>query len=176
MSTKICWIYEKDEVNKNRFVLGIKGNAPLVCIGVNPSTAEPDILDNTIKSVVRIAEANRVDSWLMLNLSPQIATNPNHLDQNLNQEVHKRNLDYIEKVFKNKDILLCASWGNLIHKRDYLTQCLTEIVDISRKYNQKWHILGEVTTHGNPRHPLYLSRFNSVNEFDMESYIQKLKD
>ncbi len=33
--------------HKERFILGEAGENPLVCIGVNPSTAEPDKLDNT---------------------------------------------------------------------------------------------------------------------------------
>jgi hypothetical protein len=44
------WIYEKAEDDSSRYVLGIKGKKPLVCIGVNPSNAEPEKLENTLKS------------------------------------------------------------------------------------------------------------------------------
>lgn len=75
------WIYEKNSDNTSRYVLGTVGTNPLICIGVNPSTAEPGNLDNTLKSVTRICEANGYDSWIMLNLYPQRATNPNEMHE-----------------------------------------------------------------------------------------------
>jgi len=69
------WIYENNKDNTCRFVLGTVGKNLLVCIGVNPSTAEPDKLDNTLKSVARISEANGFDSCIMINVCPQRATN-----------------------------------------------------------------------------------------------------
>lgn len=35
------WIYKNTSDNKSRFVLGTKGDKPLICFGINPSTAEP---------------------------------------------------------------------------------------------------------------------------------------
>ena len=52
------WLYVPDFYTEYRYVLGTKGEKPLICIGVNPSTAEPDHLDNTLKSVERIALGN----------------------------------------------------------------------------------------------------------------------
>ncbi|WP_416386030.1 DUF1643 domain-containing protein [Anaerocolumna aminovalerica] len=43
------WIYEIDEENIIRYVLGTVGENPLICFGLNPSTAEPDFLDPTLK-------------------------------------------------------------------------------------------------------------------------------
>ncbi|MFR6424354.1 MAG: DUF1643 domain-containing protein, partial [Oscillospiraceae bacterium] len=47
---------------------------PLICIGINPSTAQPGDLDNTLKSVERIALGNGYDSFTMFNVYPQRAT------------------------------------------------------------------------------------------------------
>ena len=35
-----AWIYVPDFYTEYRYILGTRGNNPLICIGVNPSTAE----------------------------------------------------------------------------------------------------------------------------------------
>jgi hypothetical protein len=85
------WIYEKNYDNTARFVLGTKGNNPLVCFGVNPSIATPEQLDNTIRSIQRISFNNGFDSWIMLNIYPQRATKPNDLHHIFYNELHIKN-------------------------------------------------------------------------------------
>ena len=45
------WYYEPHTYQPYRYVLGRVGTHPLVCIGINPSTAQPGALDPTLKSV-----------------------------------------------------------------------------------------------------------------------------
>ena len=71
------WYYEPHTYLPYRYVLGRVGRHPLVCIGINPSTAQPGALDPTLKSVERLANANGFDSWIMFNVYPQRATDPN---------------------------------------------------------------------------------------------------
>ena len=52
------WYYEPHTYQPYRYVLGRVGRHPLVCIGINPSTAQPGALDPTLKSVERLAAAN----------------------------------------------------------------------------------------------------------------------
>ena len=75
------WIYENDQNNSIRYILGTKGVNPLLCFGINPSTAKPDELDNTLKSVERLANYNSFDSWIMMNIYPQRATKPDEMHQ-----------------------------------------------------------------------------------------------
>ena len=49
------WYYEPHTYQPYRYVLGRVGRRPLVCIGINPSTAQPGALDPTLKSVERLA-------------------------------------------------------------------------------------------------------------------------
>ena len=70
------WIYVPDHYSEYRYILGTKGSRPLVCIGINPSTAAPDRLDNTLKSAQRIALFNGYDSFIMFNVYAQRATIP----------------------------------------------------------------------------------------------------
>ena len=72
------WIYETNEDNSARFVLGQVFNPngkTLLCFGINPSTACPGCLDNTIRKVVKIGKHNNYENWVMLNIYPQRATN-----------------------------------------------------------------------------------------------------
>ena len=64
------WYYEPHTYLPYRDVLGRVGRHPLVCIGINPSTAQPGALDPTLKSVERLAAANGFDSWIMLTSIP----------------------------------------------------------------------------------------------------------
>ena len=62
------WIYAPNFYSEYRYILGTRGKKPLICIGINPSTAEPENLDNTLKSVERIALGNGFDSFIMFNV------------------------------------------------------------------------------------------------------------
>lgn len=75
----MTWIYKKTTDNSSRFVLGEPGSNSLVCVGVNPSTATPEKLDNTLRTVKKLSAVHGFDGWIMLNLYPQRATNPNDM-------------------------------------------------------------------------------------------------
>ena len=61
-----------------RFMLGEVGENPIICFGINPSTANDEKDDPTISKIRKIASENNCDGWIMLNLYPQRATNPNY--------------------------------------------------------------------------------------------------
>ena len=44
------WLYVPNFYSEYRYLLGTRGKKPLICVGINPSTAEPDHLDNTLQS------------------------------------------------------------------------------------------------------------------------------
>ena len=62
------WLYSNSPDNKNRYTLGKSGNNPLIVIGVNPSTAEPENLDPTLRQVKSRALSMGYDSWIMINI------------------------------------------------------------------------------------------------------------
>lgn len=79
------------------------GEKPLICVGINPSTAAPDDLDNTLKSVERVALHNGYDSFIMFNVYGQRATNPDDMEQTYNQALHAQNMkafDYVLSLDK----------------------------------------------------------------------------
>jgi len=169
------WIYENDQKDDIRYVLGTKGNKPLLCFGINPSTAKPDDLDNTLKSVERLALSNGFDSWIMMNIYPQRATDPNDMHKIFNAEIHSKNLEFIEQILSIKNITIWAAWGTLIEKRNYLNDCLLDIYDISKKYNCNWINIGNKSKKGHPHHPLYLRSTERIMKFNIVEYISGLK-
>ena len=60
----------------------------LVCIGANSSTAIPGSLDPTLKTIKKVAKENGYDGFIMLNLSPIRATNPNNLPLKQKDEMY----------------------------------------------------------------------------------------
>ncbi|GMO48595.1 MAG: hypothetical protein Pg6C_11170 [Treponemataceae bacterium] len=164
-------IYDISSNNQERFSLGVTGSKTLFCFGVNPSTATPDAYDNAMKRLKRIAYANKYDSWLMLNLYPQRATDSKNLNTVLNAAIHKENLRCIEKYIQDDSDILC-SWGNSIGRRAYLRCCLIDIYEILRqKKNLRWYFINALTKDGNPRHisrqniPIGLNQFTGIEKY-----------
>ena len=92
------WLYAPNFYSEYRYILGTRGKNPLICVGINPSTAKPDALDNTLKSVQRIADGNGFDSFLMFNVYAQRATNPDAMEKVCNPALHRENLEAFRYV------------------------------------------------------------------------------
>ncbi len=138
-----------------RFILGESGANPIICFGINPSTANDIKYDPTILKIRKIASENNCDSWVMLNLYPQRATNPNDMHEKADNDLKIKNYEVIRSVFNiYPNALTLASWGNAIEKRKYLKDCLKEILAIAP--DRKWVCRGKLTVKGNPRHQLYV--------------------
>lgn len=154
------WIYENAYENSVRYVLGEveENTSALLCFGVNPSTAIPKKLDPTLTKVKTLARGNGYESWIMFNLYPQRATDPNDMHKEMVEEIHEENLKHIKEIFQKhngtSDILL--AYGNLIEKRKYLSFCHEEIMNLAKQCNYQGKILCiKQTKKGHPVHPLY---------------------
>jgi hypothetical protein len=169
------WLYEKvsDDFSP-RFVLGEHGASPLVCFGINPSTAVPEKLDRTLSSVRNVSKA-KFDGWIMLNLYPERATNPNDLSREIDEHIHARNIHHIGKIFRDyANPTVWAAWGGIIEIRPYLRRCLKEIVTILPS-KTKWVHRGKLSKGKHPHHPLYLKKELAFEKFDMNDYLKNLK-
>ena len=173
------WLYVPDFYTEYRYILGTRGQNPLICIGVNPSTAAPDDLDNTLKSVSRIAAGNGFDSWIMFNVYAQRATRPEDMDRELNQTLHRANMAAFEYILQNvaKGLrpAVWAAWGTIIEKRPYLPGCVRDMVALGRRYNARWLCAGKRSAKGHPHHPLYLRKDEKTVDFDVEQYLEGLQ-
>ena len=170
------WIYAPAFYSEYRYILGTRGRQPLICVGINPSTAKPDDLDNTLKSVQRIALGNGYDSFLMFNVYAQRATNPDTMERRCNVLLHRENMEAFRYLMSLGDRpTVWAAWGAIIEKRDYLSDCIRDMLAISREYDAQWVCAGPISRKGHPHHPLYLRKDEKLKPFDTEGYLNDLK-
>ena len=169
------WLYAPNFYSEYRYILGTRGKNPLICIGINPSTAKPDALDNTLKSVERIALGNGFDSFLMFNVYAQRATSPDDMEKTCNLTLHKENLKAFEYVLSiSPKPAIWAAWGAIIEKRKYLPDCVRDMVALGRQYGASWYCAGAITKKGHPHHPLYLRKDEKLKCFDITGYLATL--
>ena len=169
------WLYAPNFYSEYRYILGTRGKNPLICIGINPSTAQPGDLDNTLKSVERIALGNGFDSFIMFNVYAQRATDPDTMERQCNLQLHKENMEAFRYVLSiSHQPAVWAAWGTIIEKRDYLPQCLRDMLAVGEEYGASWYCAGKVSKKGHPHHPLYLRKDEKIRPFDITSYLQGL--
>ena len=167
------WLYAPNFYSEYRYILGTRGENPLICIGINPSTAEPDNLDNTLKSVERIALGNGYDSFIMFNVYAQRATDPDAMERSCNLQLHRENLEAFRYVLSiSKRPAVWAAWGAIIEKRGYLAKCVRDMVEVGQTYGAQWYCAGAITKKGHPHHPLYLRKDEKLKPFDVATYLQ----
>ena len=142
------WLYVPNTYQEYRYILATRGERPLICVGVNPSTAAPGDLDNTLKSVERVALHNGYDSFIMFNVYPQRATRPQDLEHVLN---------------------------TVIERRPYLSGCVRDMVEAGRAWGACWYTAGARSKAGHPHHPLYLRKDSGLDAFDAEAYCRTLE-
>ena len=169
------WLYVPNFYSEYRYILGTRGKNPLICIGINPSTARPDDLDNTLKSVERIALGNGFDSFIMFNVYAQRATDPDTMEKHCNPMLHRENMKAFEYVLSISDKpAVWAAWGTIIEKRDYLRECVMDMVQLGEQYGAGWYCAGAVSKKGHPHHPLYLRKDEKIKPFHITEYLKKV--
>ena len=144
------WYYEPHTYQPYRYVLGRVGRRPLV---------------------ERLANANGFDSWIMFNVYPQRATNPNDMDKTPDRALCDENLRWLQAVLAQTEPTMWAAWGTLIEKRDYLPGLMREMVALTREKNIPWVTFGPRSKKGHPHHPLYLRKDSTPEPFDVENYL-----
>ena len=169
------WLYAPNFYSEYRYILGTRGVNPLICIGINPSTARPDALDNTLKSVERIALGNGFDSFIMFNVYAQRATSPDDMEKQCNPLLHRENLEAFRYVLGlSENPVVWAAWGTIIEKREYLPDCVRDMIAVGNARGARWYSAGKKSKKGHPHHPLYLRKDEKIKPFDVASYLESL--
>jgi hypothetical protein len=173
-------IFSKDDKHEYRYVLGSRGNNPIIFFGINPSTAtgfNPQESDPTANIVKNISERLKLnyDSCYLINIYPQRAKEPKYLDIKPNHLAHDENIKYIKYIIKNNSNIL-AGWGNLMDKkkRKYLIKYLIDIYNELKGKNINWYSIENKLQGIHPPHPARKT-IKKIEEFNMEEYIQKIK-
>lgn len=120
---------------------------PLVMfIGLNPSTANEDENDPTIKSVCRIAKNNGYGGVYMMNCFPYVSTDPSKLKDGLTLETNTKNIDNLKEIgAKCKDVVF--AWGNFKEVDEYVSGLLSFMFPNAKALF--------INKNGSPKHPLY---------------------
>ena len=171
------WLYVPDFYTEYRYVLGTRGEYPVICAGINPSTAEPDNLDPTLKSVSRIAAVNAFDSWMMFNVYAQRATRPDDMDTERNELLHHENMEAFRTLLQlaacsGRKPIVWAAWGAIIEKRFWLMDCVRDMYMLGEDFGALWVCAGKCSKAGHPHHPLYLRKDELFHPFDMGGYLR----
>jgi hypothetical protein len=126
----------------------ISGITPYVLwIGMNPSTAEGDIDDPTIRKEMHFTRRLGFTSYIKCNVMDYRATYPIELSL-LKEPSSPKNLDHISKFAKDAAIIM-AAWGAL-------PKSLSKYADdVLATIPYRIYAMG-LTKDGSPRHPLYL--------------------
>lgn len=165
------WLFSHNEGDSARYILANLGLNNLICIGINPSTAVPNNLDNTLKKVQNIAQLNGFDGWAMLNVYPQRDTHPENLHPELERELILANQDAIRILLRSGNFTtVWAAWGDDISRRPYLINCLNGIRNCFEDHFN-WVHYGNLTVNGNPRHPSRVSYHENFTAFDINEYL-----
>ena len=169
------WLFVPNQYTEYRYILGTRGQKPLICIGINPSTARPGDLDPTLQSVERVARNNGFDSFIMFNVYAQRATSPDDMEPECNPELHRENMRaFAYALSLNPRPVVWAAWGTIIEKRDYLPACLLDVLKAGEEAGAVWYCAGKVSKKGHPHHPLYLRKDEKLRPFDIKSYLETL--
>lgn len=171
------WLYVPNAYDEYRYILGTRGKKPLICVGINPSTAAPDALDPTLKSAERIALANGYDSFLMFNVYAQRATRPDDMERVCNPWLHGENMKAFAYLLDlcGEAPAVWAAWGAIIEKRGYLADCVRDMCRIGNQRGAVWYHAGPLSVKGHPHHPLYLKSNTPLEPFDTLGYLDGLK-
>ncbi|NNK88190.1 MAG: DUF1643 domain-containing protein [Flavobacteriaceae bacterium] len=174
----------KNDAEK-RFVIGKKGKRNLLCVGLNPNTADEIKLDATSENFERIANDNGFDGWCLVNLYPTRNPKGKNLSNVVDDKLFWENINQIDTIscsseLKFSDVLL--GWGDDINEKLYFKISIYQIYDRLKKLNLNYYSY-RVNNSGNPSHPSPMvinTKFKRtdklmLSEFDFDSYAKKLK-
>jgi hypothetical protein len=119
-------------------------------IGLNPSTADENRDDPTVRRCLRLARDLGYDGCLITNLFAYRSTDPRGLLHAPADPIGPENDGYLLRAAQGAGLVICA-WG--VHG-GYLHRG-RDLLRLLREAHRELHCLG-LTQGGQPRHPLYL--------------------
>lgn len=145
-----------DETGKYRYLLTRiwdESNPPAVFIMLNPSTADAEQDDPTIRRCIDFARRWDCGGIRVVNVFAFRATDPKELCK-AKDPVGPKNYEYIKEALTSAGIVI-AAWGAAGPK---MPQAYKKVFEAAEEIDTMIiHCLG-CTKSGHPRHPLYLSK------------------
>lgn len=171
--------YEKINDEEYRYLLGKKGNNPLYCIGMNPSTAKTKKFDQTVLKIFGLALIHGYDSCVMMNLLPIMETDSSIVSSENKKMFLDKNIKQIINIIDN-DILAC--WGDNIGRNSDMKESFIKIYNGVKEQDINWLCIDNekedslMTQGGNPRHPSRINYFRELKCFNIHEYFQKIEN
>ena len=107
--------------------------------------------DRTVNRVIRASSDLGHDGWVMLNLYPERSSSPQRLGK-FDKRLSKRNVDAIVKRLRRLGVTrVLGAWGDLRHPT--LKRAKDDVLKALKKRGIDVYYYGDLTAHGNPRHP-----------------------
>jgi hypothetical protein len=135
-----------------------KSKPKIAFIGLNPSVADEQQDDNTVRKCINIARRDGYGQMVMLNAYAYRSTDPKALTTQPNV-VGRFNDRYIAEECKSADKIVVA-WGN--HATDDRHTTLLKVL----KEQQLWCFARN--NNGKPKHPLYVSLKASLTPYSQK--------
>lgn len=136
-----------------------EGTGMMMFVMLNPSTADADVDDPTIRRCIGFAQREEFKRLMVVNLFAHRETDPSLLIAEADP-VGPDNYKYIELAADKADAAICA-WGS-----DFMAmpRFVDPVMTILYTYGHEPECLG-VNKDGNPKHPLYLAADTEFEEY-----------
>lgn len=168
-------IYQSNQDDSARFVLGCAGERMVMCLGLNPSTASREKADTTVAKVAKVAKQSNYDGFVMVNLYPLRATITKTLPRSVDRGLYQANLTcLIETLARYQFQDIWAGWGQGIMLRSYFVDVLRAVVKHRQQLDTNWLQFGPLPLHGHPRHPSRLRYSWHFTNFDIDNYMERV--
>ncbi|SHJ72221.1 hypothetical protein SAMN05444159_1319 [Bradyrhizobium lablabi] len=135
------------------------GKPRCLYVMLNPSTADAEIDDATIRSCIRLAKTYGYGSFEVVNLMAWRATDPKDLPAKPSEAMGSDNPRIIEAAIARCDVVICA-WG----AHPYAARFKGAVLDMVGLYRPTAYCLGK-TKAGAPKHPLYIKSGTPLEAF-----------
>lgn len=139
---------------KYRYLLerrGITAGPTLMFVMVNPSTADAEKDDPTIRKCLGFAERNGFARVLVGNLFAYRATDVKEL-RKASDPIGPENDMHLVAMLRNADVVV-AAWGSLNKLPEVLRRRWREVVHLADRVPHQMKMIG-ICADGHPKHPL----------------------
>jgi hypothetical protein len=136
---------------------------PAVFVMLNPSIADADKDDPTIRRCIRFAQTWQYGSLLVVNLYALISTDPTGIADRPDGIGGRRAEDFLRRAIRDAGVVV-AAWGN--HARPRRVE---QVRQIAREEQRQIMCLGRTKT-GAPIHPLARGKHRVSDDVQLQPY------
>ena len=144
------WYYEPHTYQPYRYVLGRVGTHPLVCIGINPSTAQPGALDPTLKVWSALPPPTALTAGSCSTCIPSAPPTLTIWTVCRTAPCVTKTCAGSKPFWPRPNPPCGQRGGTLIEKRDYLPGLMREMVALTREQEIPWVTFGRRSKRATP--------------------------